>query len=259
MRFLKGHVEILGLANVLQLLSMNKKEGTLTLVRGGDKKTLHFTPRGMRLLSSTMKQVNRLGKILLRKRRLTREDLESLLKEQKLLGWKLGQVAVESGLVKKKDIEDALLEQIEEEIFDMFMWEDATLEFLEGRAPSDTGDHPLAGMTFATNVTTLILEAARRADELVNIRRILHDEELLLARLPFDIRADELGEDLETIDQVLPLINGRRSVRDVLTLSIYPRFTTLRALHRLLVLGNVKLLDGKGHTVRFTAPHLKVK
>ena len=51
----------------------------------------------MRLLSSSMKRMNKLGKILLRRRRITKEDLESLLKEQRLLGWKLGQVAVETG------------------------------------------------------------------------------------------------------------------------------------------------------------------
>jgi hypothetical protein len=253
-RILKGHVEILGLGHLLQTLSMNRREGLLTLVRGSERKTIHFTHQGMRLLSSNMKQVNRLGKILLRRRRITKEDLDSLLKEQRLLGWKLGQVAVESGLVHKRDIEEALREQVEEEIFDLFMWEDAGFEFLEGRAPSDPGDHPLSGMTFEKSVTSMILEAARRTDEMLMIRKILHDEEMGLARLPFEIRADELGEDADAADAVLPLINGRRSIREVVQLSIYPRYATLRALYRLLVLGYAKIMDRRGHTVRFTVP-----
>jgi hypothetical protein len=254
MRLIKGHVEILGLGNLLQQLSMNRREGILTLQRGPEKKAIHFTPNGMRLLSSNMKKVTKLGKILLRRRRLTREDLDSLLKEQRLLGWKLGQVAVESGLVHKRDIEEALHEQIEEEIFDLFMWEDAVFEFLEGKAPSDASGHPLSGLILEANMTTLLLEAARRADELLMIRKFLHDEEMTLARLPFDIQADELGPDVDAIDAVLPLINGRRSVREVVQVSIFPRYATLRALHRLVVLGYVKVIDRKGHTVRITVP-----
>jgi DNA-binding NarL/FixJ family response regulator len=101
MPILKGDVEILGLGNLLQLLAMNHKEGVLTLIRESDRKTIHFTAKGMRLLSSTMKRVNKLGKILLRRKRISKDDLDALLKEQKLLGWKLGQIAVESGLSRE--------------------------------------------------------------------------------------------------------------------------------------------------------------
>ena len=250
MPILKGDVEILGLGNLLQLLAMNHREGVLTLARDGDRKTIHFATRGMRLLSSTMKRINKLGKILLRRKRITKEDLDALLKEQKLLGWKLGQIAVESGLVHKNDVEEALREQIEEEIFDMFMWSGAAFEFVEGKAPKTEESNPLSGLTFDANVTSLILEAARRADELLMIRRILTDDDMTLSKFPFEIQADELGQDMETVDEIIPLINGRRSVREVVNASTYPRFVSMRAIYRLLVLGYIKALDRKGNTVK---------
>jgi hypothetical protein len=250
MPLLKGDVEILGLGNLLQLLAMNHKEGILTLIRQDDRKTIHFATKGMRLLSSSMKRINKLGKILLRRKRISKEDLDALLKEQKLLGWKLGQIAVESGLVQKKDVEEALREQIEEEIFDMFMWKEAAFEFVEGRAPKVEESNPLSGLTFDANVMSLILEAARRADELLMIRRILTDDDMTLTKFPFEIQAEELGPDMETIDEVLPLINGRRSVREIVNASIYPRFVTMRAIYRLLVLGYIKAQDRKGNTVK---------
>lgn len=250
MSILKGDVEILGLGNLLQLLAMNHREGILTLIRGSDRKTIHFAMKGMRLLSSTMKRINKLGKILLRRKRISKEDLDALLKEQKLLGWKLGQIAVESGLVQKKDVEEALREQIEEEIFDMFMWREAAFEFVEGRAPKSEESSPLSGVTVDTNVTHLILEAARRADELLMIRSILTDDDMTLSKFAFEIQADELGGDMETVDEILPIINGRRSVREVVNASIYPRFVTMRAIYRLLVLGYIKAQDRKGNTVK---------
>ena len=259
MPVLKGDVEILGLGNLLQLLAMNHKEGILTLIRGEDRKTIHFATKGMRLLSSSMKRINKLGKILLRRKRISKEDLDALLKEQKLLGWKLGQIAVESGLVQKRDVEEALREQIEEEIFDMFMWKEAAFEFVEGRAPKTEESNPLSGLTFDANVTTLLLEAARRADELLMIRRILTDDDMTISKFPFEIQADELGQDMEAVDEVLPLINGRRSVREIVNASIYPRFVTMRAMYRLLVLGYIKALDRKGNTVKVapSAQHVR--
>lgn len=251
---LKGDVEILGLGNLLQLLAMNHREGMLTLIRNEDKKTIHFTPKGMRLLSSSLRRINKLGKILLRRKRISKEDLDALLKEQKLLGWKLGQIAVESGLVQRKDVEEALREQIEEEIFDMFMWREAAFEFVEGRAPKQEENNPLSGLTFDVNMTGLILEAARRADELLMIRRILSDDDMTLSKFPFEIQAEELGGDVEVIDEVLPLINGRRSVREVVNASIYPRFITMRAIYRLLVLGYIKAQDRKGNMVKVAPP-----
>ena len=250
MPILKGDVEILGLGNLLQLLAMNHREGVLTLTRESDRKTIHFASRGMRLLSSTMKRINKLGKILLRRKRITKEDLDALLKEQKLLGWKLGQIAVESGLVHKKDVEEALREQIEEEIFDLFMWNEAAFEFVEGRAPKTEESNPLSGLTFDANVTSLILEAARRADELLMIRRILTDDDMTLSKFPFEIQADELGQDADTVDEIIPLINGRRTVREVVNASTYPRFVSMRAIYRLLVLGYIKAQDRKGNTVK---------
>ena len=254
MPVLKGDVEILGLGNLLQILAMNHKEGILTLFRDDDKKTIHFSPKGMRLLSSTMKRINKLGKILLRRKRISKEDLDALLKEQKLLGWKLGQIAVESGLVQKRDVEDALREQIEEEIFDMFMWKEAAFEFNEGRAPKPEENNPLSGVTFDANMTGLILEAARRADELFMIRKILSDDDMSLIKFPFEIQAEELGEDVEVVDDIIPLINGRRTVREVVNGSIFPRFISMRAIYRLLVLGYVKAQDRKGNTVKMAPP-----
>jgi len=254
MPVLKGDVEILGLGNLLQILAMNHKEGILSLFRDSDKKTIHFSPKGMRLLSSSMKRINKLGKILLRRKRISKEDLDALLKEQKLLGWKLGQIAVESGLVQKKDVEEALREQIEEEIFDMFMWSQAAFEFAEGRAPKQEESNPLAGVTFDANMTGLILEAARRADELLMIRKILSDDDMSLTKFPFEIQADELGGDIDVVDDILPLMNGRRTVREVVNGSIYPRFISMRAIYRLLVLGYIKAHDRKGNTVKVAPP-----
>jgi hypothetical protein len=249
MGILKGDVDILGLGTMLQALAMNGREGVFTLVRGMDRKSIYFGPHGMRLLSTTMRRINKLGKILLRRRKLTPDELRLLLEEQRMLGWKLGQIAVNSGKVTKKDLEEALREQLQEEIFDMFMWSDAAFEFADG-PPRHKSDNPLAELTLDMNITSLVLEAARRQDELLNIRTLVSDESMSLVRTAKEIAAAALGEDLETVDAILPLINGKRSVSDIVNASVYPRFLTLRAVYALVVNGYAKAINAKGTTIR---------
>ncbi len=247
MGILRGDVDILGLGTLLQTLAMNGREGVLTIILGMDKKSIYFGPQGMRLLSTTMKRVNQLGKILLRRKKLSQDELRKLLDEQKMFGFKLGQIAVNSGKITKGDLEHALREQIEEEVFDIFMWQDAAFEFVEG-APKHKND-PLAEFTFESNVTSIALEAARRADEFLQIRQLVSDENLSLARLHKEIKVSDVTEDLDTVKGILPLINGMRTVREIVQSSIFPRFATLRAVYTLIAKGYAKAYNAKG-TIR---------
>jgi hypothetical protein len=248
MGILKGDVDLIGLATLLQALSQNGRQGVLTLIRGMDRKSIHFGPDGMRLLETTMKRPNKLGRILIRRRLLSPTQLRSMLDEQKRGGGLLGSMFLKARLVTPQAVELALREQIEEEIFDMFMWEDAAFEFAEG-PPRRNPETPLSEVTFDANITSMLLEAARRADELKLFRKLVSDESMILRRTTHEIFADLLGDDLECIDAIFPIINGKRTVGEIVGVSIFPRFATLRALYRLISLGFAKPISPEGSTV----------
>lgn len=251
MRSLKGDVDVLGLGTLLQALAMTGREGVLTLLRGSNRKTIHFSPRGMRLHSTSMKRIDKLGDILLKKKKISAEDLKSLLGEQKLLGWKLGHLAVDSGKVSRKDVEEALREQVQEEVYDMFLWVDASFEFVQG-PPRSKPDHPLSELTYSPSITSLVLEAAHHADEILKLRKLLDDPEVVLARIPKPLQPVELGDDLDSVAAILPLINGRRTLHDIEHDSTYPRYSTLRAIRALLAHGYAQRV--KAAPVRHAAP-----
>jgi hypothetical protein len=257
MRELSGHVDLLGLGNLLQLLAVNKCEGFLTVKRGHEEQTIHLSEGGIRLLASTaprIKRVARLARIVMGPSPILPEQLKKILKGERLLGWTLGHLALANTAVSKQDVEGALRQQVEEEILDMFVWTEAHFEFVEGRAPGEGVRNPLARLALRANVTSLLLEAARRADEVVQMRRTLVSDDLRLHKLPFEIHADELGEDVVRVDAILPLIDGRRTLRTILEASIYPRFATMRAVHRLLTLGYIKVHDRQGQNLLFSGP-----
>jgi hypothetical protein len=244
MRNLKGHVDLLGLGHLLQDLATNQAEGYLALARGRDKQVLHVGPGGLRLLSSTLprvRRISRIARLTLGPRPPSPQRLRAILKKEKLLGWSLGHLALADGPLLREDIEDVLRRQVEEEILDLFVWTKATFAFQEGRLQKARRRDPLAGLELRANVTSLLLEAARRDDEVLRIREALGDHEKRpLRKVPREFHADALGEDLVRADAILPLINGRRTMRAILQASIYPMFSTFRAVHKLLELGYVE-------------------
>jgi hypothetical protein len=251
-RDLKGHVDLVGLGNLLQLLSMNKTEGVLAVTKGREKQSIHFGHEGLRLLGSTVPRVRRLSRLATKlsgRKLITPERLKNLLGKEKLLGWTLGHVVFANEQLSTEKIQEALRLQVEEEILDLFVWDEAVFCFEEVRPSRSQMASPLASLTIRADVTALLLEAARRADELIQIRRTLPDDTAKVQKIPREIHADQLGEDVVRVDAILPLINGRRTLKAILQASIYPKFATMRAIHKLLTLGYAKARDRAGQTV----------
>jgi hypothetical protein len=258
-RDLKGHVDLVGLGNLLQLLSMNKTEGTLSVVRGREKQSIHFGHEGIRLLGSTVARVKRLSKIAKKvsgPALITPERLKKLLGKEKLLGWTLGHVLFANEQLSADRIQQALRLQVEEEVLDLFVWDRAVFAFEEGPLRQSQLSSPLAMLAIRADVTALLLEAARRADELIQIRRTLPADTSKVQKIPREIHADQLGEDVIRVDAILPLINGQRTLKTILEMSIYPKFATMRALHKLLSLGYAKAKDREGETITLAAAPL---
>lgn len=245
MRQIKGHVDLIGLDHLIQDLSARQAEGFLTLRRGPEKQTLHVGPAGFRLVSSTLPRVKRIARIARRTlggRPLSADGLRALLKKEKLLGWSLGQLAFSDAPPRREDVEDVLRRQVEEEVLDLFVWTQAAFDFKEGPLSAERAREPLAHLALRANVTSLLLEAARREDETRRILAALGDDRKRLKKARREFHADVLGEDVVRADAILPLINGSRSIKGILRESIYPIFSTLRAIHTLRTAGYVEVV-----------------
>src|SRR5215470_639389 len=107
---LSGDVAVFGIPDLLQHISQNRKEGTVTITMGENRKSIHIGPSGMRLLRTTSRRTSSLGEILIRTRKITRQQLDQFLNEQKKTGKKLGEIVGKLGIVTKKDIDGALRE-----------------------------------------------------------------------------------------------------------------------------------------------------
>ena len=245
MRKVAGDLELFGIANLLQMLSTAQCHGYLIISKDSEKKVIEFSPAGIRLVSG-VRRTNPLGEILVRTGTLTPEMLEELLSEQRRTGTRLGDLVVEKALLYPQDLESALREQVAEEIYDLFTWGESTFEFVElssEDAPRDEG--PLAQVVLDSNVMSIMIEAARRMDELERIRAVIPDERLVPTQVELPVSFDDLGLEQRAVEEILPLADGTRSIRRIIDESLYPKFTVLRTLYGLSERGILKIRDQK--------------
>jgi CheY-like chemotaxis protein len=256
---IKGDVEVLGISNLLQMLSMAGCKGYLTIVLEGQKKIIHFLDEGIRLVSGA-RRTNPLGEILIRTGKITRDQLDELLAEQRRTSTPLGEIVSRRGILDDTVIQSALREQVAEEIYDLFTWSGATFSFAESAGYTPQVDNgPLANVLLDANVMSLMIEAARRVDELARIHSIIPDVRLVAERLELPASLDDPSLDRNAIEDILPLVDGERSVGHIIDESLFPKFTVLRTLYGLAQRGVIKIRDlGEGaigpHTVLRRAP-----
>lgn len=208
---LKGNLEVLNLGDIFQTLSLNKHTGTLKVSATDKEKLIYFSEGEIALLSSS-KRV-RLGERLVNAGLITEQELEKALQKQKGSGMKLGEVLIDEGIVEEADIIAVVRSQIEEEIYELFLWEKADFEFLVDYCPPelrDPGPH-LTKLRF--NTSGLVLEAARRADEWKLIR-----EEVPSLKEIYRLVRDDPGAfaDIDVADSVkreVRWIDGEHSVQ----------------------------------------------
>ena len=244
-----GDVSVLGISNVLQMLSMGQCKGFLQVQQDGQKKVIHFQDPGIRLISGA-RRTNPLGEILMRTGRITREQLDELLAEQRRTGTPLGELVTQREILAPSVIESALREQVAEEIYDLFTWNEATFDFYEDKdsgAPTEQG--PLAAVNLDQGMMSIMIEAARRVDELARIQSLIPDVRLVPQRLELPASLDDASIDRAAIEDILPLVDGARSVGHIIEESLFPKFTVLRTLYGLSQKGVIKIRDtGDGDT-----------
>lgn len=249
MASLKGDTAILSVGDLLQHLCGGQRTGTLSVRQGDHRKVVHLSPSGLRLLFTSNPRTSSLGEILIRTKKLTLQELDVLLEQQKKTGKRLGELVSRLGKVSKQDIQGALREQVEEEIYDLFAWTEASFEFEEEPLPPATPDNPMYEIVLDANPTSILLEASRRADEMQMVMKVVRNEALVPFRTTRVFSPQGLGLSPDLLSAVYREINGRASVGEVARRSLFPRFDAMRAMYVLVSKGFAKVVDREGATV----------
>ena len=160
---IKGSLKEASLPDVLQLLALGQKTGCLSIA---DRQNFGyiFFEKGRICYASIVNRRDRLGDILVKHEKITQQQLEDgvhLQGQSKNRDKKLGAILVEQGAITQGDLERYMRVQIEESVYFLFTWTQGTFNF-EADVRPERQD-----FLVAINPESLLLEGARRVDELV--------------------------------------------------------------------------------------------
>ena len=240
---LRGELDLIGIDTLFQAISARRLEGFLDVRRGEQRIVLGLAPDAIRVVSG-VHQVRPLGEILVRAGKISGAQLEEMLAQQKKTSRPLGEISIDRGILSRALVESALHKQVAEEIHELFSWTGAQFEFqpaAEGTKHPDEG--PRSSIVLSGSVMSIMLEAARRTDELQQIRALIPDDQLVPVLMELPAALDDPGLDRHALEEIVPLLDGQRSVDDILQASMHPKFTVLRTLYGLAMALVIKIRD----------------
>ncbi|UCD94184.1 MAG: DUF4388 domain-containing protein [Candidatus Zixiibacteriota bacterium] len=229
---LQGNIGRFTLPEIFQLIANSRKTGTLGIQKDDDIVMVYFK-RGRIIYGYGPRQTFHLGQILKDRGRISGEQLDDAVGTQarEASSKRLGQILMEKKFIDRADLEDVVRNQVQELVYSLLSWENGTFKFYENQYPTDEE------ITVDISVENAILEGYRRIDELNLLKEALPDfgSILSIAATPAD-RDSNISLDSEEWN-LLSLINGRRTIDQIVELSGSSRMETLRKLAALKLAG----------------------
>ena len=127
---LVGNLEDLGLGEILQIVSLSRRSGTLSLQSKGREGTIVF--RSGQVIRATSSNFRRfLGEVLVERGVLDGTTLQSALTIQKEEGYRdqVGSILIREFHVSAERIEEVVREQIEHVVYSLFAWQEGSFAF----------------------------------------------------------------------------------------------------------------------------------
>lgn len=239
---LAGNLKTVSFPDILQLLATGKKTGMLEIRTPTRQKEVAFRNGNIIYASSVNSSEDLLGNMLLRRGKITKTDLERAVTLHKQTGRQLGTTLIDMQLFDKEEIAECLRLQIEEIVYNLFSWQEGDFSFSEGTTPKS------AQFLIELNTMNVIMEGTRRIDEWLEIQKVLPPDDVLLA-LSFNpkVKRDEISIALEDF-RILALINGARTLPDLINMAPFGEFVTCRAVYRLILNNLIEVVGRKEET-----------
>jgi tetratricopeptide (TPR) repeat protein len=227
---IQGALSDVSLADISQLLGMGGKTGCLTLTNYGNTGSVYFED-GTVIFATVTNRLDRLGDLLVTHQAITRDQLSAAVAKQAPgSGQRLGEVLVELGSLTQEKLDEYIAVQIEEAVYLIFQWNEGTFKFDPDIMPEETV------FRVSLSIDGLLMEGARRVDEWSVVEKKITSMDLVFAleRNPLEDEGLDLTDDQKLI---IPLIDGQRSVMDLVEVSGLVEFDTGKALCGLIQAG----------------------
>lgn len=217
-------LNILDLPSIFRTISDNRRTGTLRVRNGPEEKAIFFHEGHVQAVYTPGK-LTLLGEALLRSGHIDDDTLERAVVKQKASGEKLGAILIKAGKITEEDLLRALQFQISEEVCELFSWKEIHCEFSAGTPQGHLFPQDELSQKIRLLPDALVMEAARRMDELEVIRESLPStrDVLIVVQTPMAAPGSPQAE-------LVGLIDGVRDIDEVLAKVHMGKFRAMKTL-----------------------------
>jgi uncharacterized protein DUF4388/type II secretion system (T2SS) protein G len=271
---LEGTLKDFSLADIFQLIGLQRKTGVLTLRGKDDTVTVTFLDGKVVGADSLNKRLeNRLGSVLIKTGTLTQDQLNRALEIQRETLQRLGFILTHYGIISAEKLKEALQLQILSIIYRLFRWKDGDYHFSQETTIEYDRDNVVP-----ITAESILMEGARMMDEWPIIEKRVRSYEMIFRKKLTDQEivvvgadeADEVDFDPDTDSArkrkaggdkirispdekaVFDMVNGTMKVGDIVEVSRLSEFDTNKALYELLTRDLIEEVRVKG------TPHARV-
>jgi hypothetical protein len=240
---LQGTLKDFSLADIFQLIGIQKKTGVLTLKHEQETVMVSFLEGNVVAADSTSRRMeDRLGSVLVRSGRLGEAQLQEALRQQRSSLKRLGTVLVEGKFIDAAALSSALQVQVSQMVYRLFRWTSGEYQFSqEARLDYDRG------YVQPMSAESILMEGARILDEWPMVERALRSFQTVFRQANVAIARTSAspdpsgGEDAagavtlsDDERMVHGLVDGRRTVQEIVDRSALGEFDTCRILYELI-------------------------
>lgn len=236
---LKGNLRDFSTTQLLNLINLARKTGTLTIQENDGSQSdtiarLSFK-EGKLIYAHTGDESNNLAKILETTGKLTADQARVIHNKAKGTNNKqLGYLLIQAGLVTQQDITQSVRHYVLEVVYKLFTWTEGLFRFDANELPAD---HQI---TTSIDLESVIMEGSRRLKEWEVLQEYLPD---LDVTLKFTERPDARLQNINlTVEEwrVVSFVNPRNSIKQIAKANNLSDFEIRRIVYGMLQAGLVE-------------------
>ncbi len=235
---LKGNLRDFSTTQLLNLINLARKTGTLTIQNNGEIAHMSFREGKLIYAHLGAEQNNHLAQILQTAGKLSKAQAHII--ETKVKGKsdkQIGHLLIQAGYVTQSDIIQSVRQNVLNIVYKLFTWVEGLFHFEANQLPSSSH------ITIPIDLESVIMEGSRRLKEWEILQEELPD---LDASLRFTDRPDTRLRNINlTVEEwkVVSLIDPRNNMRKIAQANNLSDFEIRRIIYGMLQAGLVELLQ----------------
>ena len=263
---LEGTLKDFSLADIFQLIGLQRKTGVLTLRGKDDTVTVTFLDGKVVGADSLNRRLeNRLGSVLIKSGTLTQDQLNRALEIQRETLQRLGFILTHYGIISSDSLKAAIQLQILQIVYRLFRWKDGDYHFSQETTIEYDRDNVVP-----ITAESILMEGARMIDEWPIIEKRIRSYDLVFRKKLTSQEIVVVGaEEADEIDfdgsparkrkgaasdkiriseeekSIYDLVDGSRTVGDIVEVSRFAEFDTNKALYELLTRDLIEEVRGQ--------------